>query len=83
MLGLAVLALVAGPLRAQDALTLMGDKTEVKSIEFRFEGKQTLPEEDLRRRIGLTERGGMVGLRRFFGFLPFISPVGTHPFDPL
>jgi outer membrane protein insertion porin family len=83
VLGLAVLVLLAGPLRAQDALTLVGAKTEVKSVEFRFEGKQTLPEEDLRRRIALTGRGGMVGLRRFFGFLPFISPVGVHPFDPL
>ena len=78
-----VLALVAGPARAQDALTLVGSKTEVKSIDFRFEGTETLPEEDLRRRIALTGRGGMVGLRRFFGFLPFISPVGVHPFDPL
>ena len=61
----------------------MGPRTEVKSIEFRFEGKQTLAEEDLRRKIALTALGGMVGLRRFFGFLPFISPVGVHPFDPL
>ena len=30
-----MLALLAGPLRAQDALTLVGEKTEVKSIEFR------------------------------------------------
>ena len=71
------------PLQAQDALSLVGARTEVKSIEFRFEGKQTLPEEDLRRKIALTERGGMVGIRRFFGFLPFVSPVGVHPFDPL
>ena len=26
--------------------------------------------------------GGHVGLRRFFRFLPFVSPVGDHPFDP-
>ena len=25
----------------------------------------------------------MVGLRRFFGFLPFVPPVGSHLFDPL
>ncbi|HYF40074.1 MAG TPA: BamA/TamA family outer membrane protein, partial [Gemmatimonadales bacterium] len=83
MFGFALLTLLAGPVRAQDALTLVGQETQVKSIEFRFEGKQTLLEEDLRRRIALTERGGMVGLRRFFSFLPFISPVGVHPFDPL
>jgi outer membrane protein insertion porin family len=73
----------AAPVRAQDALSLVGPRTEVKSIEFRFKGKQTLAEADLRTRIALTERGGMVGLRRFFGFLPFVSPVGVHPFDPL
>ncbi len=61
----------------------MGPQTEVKSIEFRFEGKQTLEEKDLRGKIGLTARGSLVGLRRFFGFLPFVSPVGVHPFDPL
>ena len=70
-------------LPAQDALSLVGPRTEVKSIEFRFEGKRTLEEEALRREIALTERGGMVGLRRFFGFLPFVSDVGVHPFDPL
>jgi outer membrane protein insertion porin family len=70
-------------LQAQDALSLVGPRTEVKSIEFRFKGKQTLPEEGLRRKIALTARGGMVGIRRFFGFLPFVPPVGVHPFDPL
>jgi outer membrane protein assembly factor BamA len=55
----------------------------VKSIEFRFEGQRTLEEEKLRRQIALTARGGMVGIRRFFAFLPFVSPVGVHPFDPL
>jgi outer membrane protein insertion porin family len=74
---------VVAPLQAQDALSLVGPRTEVKSIEFRFEGKQTLPQEELRRKIALTARGGMVGIRRFFGFLPFVSPVGVHPFDPL
>jgi outer membrane protein insertion porin family len=24
----------------------------------------------------------MVGLRRLFGFIPFVPPVGAHPFDP-
>jgi outer membrane protein insertion porin family len=78
-----VLNTASAPLRAQDALSLVGPRTEVKSIEFRFKGKQTIPEEDLRRKIALTARGGMVGIRRFFGFLPFVAPVGVHPFDPL
>jgi outer membrane protein insertion porin family len=77
------MAFAAPPLKAQDALSLVSPRTEVKSIEFRFEGKRTLAEEDLRRKIALTARGGMVGIRRFFGFLPFVPPVGVHPFDPL
>ena len=24
----------------------------------------------------------MVGLRRVLGFIPFVPPVGAHPFDP-
>jgi outer membrane protein insertion porin family len=82
-IGLALLASVALPLGAQDALSRVGPQTEVKSIEFRFEGKQSLEEKDLRGKIALTARGGLVGIRRFFGFLPFVSPVGVHPFDPL
>ena len=79
-----VALLLAGHrLWAQDALSLVGPRTEVKSIEFRFEGKQTPEEEELRREVALTERGGMVGIRRFFGFLPFVSDVGVHPFDPV
>lgn len=83
MILLGLLAGLSAPLRAQDPLTLVGRDTEVKSIEFRFKGKQALTEQALRRKIALTEQGGMVGLRRFFGFLPFVSDVGTHPFDPL
>ena len=83
LVALAVLAPAGRPLRAQDALSLVGARTEVKSVEFRFKGERTLPEEDLRRKIALTPRGGMVGLRRVLGFLPFVSPVGVHPFDPL
>jgi outer membrane protein insertion porin family len=79
---LAFMAL-ASRLAAQDALSRVGVRTEVKSIEFRFTGKRPLPEEDLRKQIALTAQGGMVGIRRFFGFLPFVSPVGVHPFNPL
>ena len=83
LVALALLASAGRPLRAQDALSLVGAGTEVKSIEFRFKGKRTLAEEDLRRKIALTPRGGMVGLRRLLGFLPFVPSVGVHPFDPV
>jgi outer membrane protein assembly factor BamA len=80
----AALALLAGvaPLSGQDAPSSITPATEVRSIEFRFEGTRTLGEEKLREQIALTERGGMVGLRKFFGFLPFVPPVGVHLFDP-
>jgi outer membrane protein insertion porin family len=70
-------------LRAQESLTRIGSKTEVRSISFQFEDKNDLREDSLRTRISLTPQGSMVGLRKFFGFLPFVPPVGAHPFNPL
>lgn len=83
--GPAVLLLIglAAPLAAQDALSGVGPATQVRKIEFRFLGEHALREKDLRPHIALTARGGMVGIRRALGFLPFISPVGDHPFRPL
>ncbi len=77
------LLFLAAPLAAQDALSGVGPATQVRKIEFRFVGEHTLQEKDLRPRIALTARGGMVGIRRALGFLPFISPVGDHPFRPI
>ena len=75
--------LAAAPLAGQDAPSSITPRTEVRNIEFRYAGTATIPEETLREQIALTARGGMVGLRRLFGFLPFVTPVGEHPFDPL
>jgi outer membrane protein insertion porin family len=80
---LLVLATVTAPLAAQDAPSAITPATEVRTIEFRYVGSETLGEETLREQIALTARGGMVGIRKFFGFLPFVPPVGEHPFDPL
>jgi outer membrane protein insertion porin family len=77
------LLLAGSPVVAQDALSGVGPKTQVRSIEFRFTGGQTLREQDLRPHIALTERGGMVGLRRVFGWIPFVTAVGNHPFRPI
>ena len=77
------LLLAGSRLAAQDALTGVGPKTQVKSIEFRFTGGQTLLERDLRPHIALTERGGAVGLRRTFGWVPLVTAVGNHPFKPI
>jgi outer membrane protein insertion porin family len=82
--GAALLLLTAvAPLAAQDAPSAITPATEVRKIEFRYTGTETLGEETLREQVALTARGGMVGLRRFFGFLPFVPPVGAHPFEPL
>jgi outer membrane protein insertion porin family len=82
-LALAVGLALPAALRAQDALTGIGEGTEVGAIEFRFEDHQTLPEEELQQRIALTEPGGLAGLRNALDFIPLIPPVGVHPFDPL
>src|SRR5262249_58440027 len=37
---------------------------------------------ELRQKMALTGEGSGVGLRRLLGFIPFVPPVGTHPFDP-
>jgi outer membrane protein insertion porin family len=70
-------------LSAQDALNRVGPTTQVRSVEFRFTGKETLDESVLRQKIALTGQGGMVGLRRIFGFIPGVPKVGNHPFDPV
>jgi outer membrane protein insertion porin family len=83
LLTLTLALAIPAALRAQDALTGIGEGTEVGAIEFRFEDHQTLPEEELQQRIALTEPGGLAGLRNALDFIPLIPPVGVHPFDPL
>jgi outer membrane protein insertion porin family len=80
---LALLLGGAAPLRAQDALSRVGPRTQIHSVEFQVLGKEELDQEALRQRIALTGQGGLVGLRRVFGFIPFVPPVGSHPFDPV
>jgi outer membrane protein assembly factor BamA len=79
----AIAVCLTTPAFAQESLTHIGAKTEVRSIAFRYDDANGLREADLRSRISLTSQGSMVGLRRFLGFLPFVPPVGAHPFDPL
>jgi outer membrane protein insertion porin family len=80
---LVALPLAAGTLRAQDALNRVGPKTQVRSVEFQFEDKSSLDPDQLRQKIALTGQGSLVGLRRLFGWIPFVPPVGSHPFDPV
>lgn len=83
LLAAALLIALAGPIRAQDALTRVNAKTEVSKIDFRFEDHETLRPDELSGRIALTARGSLAGLRSFLSFLPFVPDVGAHPFDPL
>jgi outer membrane protein insertion porin family len=73
----------AASLHAQDALNRVKPTTQVRSVEFRFTDKETLDQGVLRQKIALTGQGGMVGLRKAFGFIPGVPKVGTHPFDPV
>lgn len=78
-----MLFMSAPPLVAQDAPSGITPATEVRSIQFRFDSTETLAADKLREQLALTARGGMVGLRKVLGVLPFIPPVGVHPFNPL
>ena len=84
VLAIAAIALLlgAGPLAAQDALTRITPKTQVRSVEFEFLDKSSLDQAQLRQKIALTGQGSMVGLRRLLSWVPFVPPVGVHPFDP-
>jgi outer membrane protein insertion porin family len=83
-LTLALLAAAPGTrLAAQDALNRVGPKTQVRSVDFAFEGASSLTEAQLRDKIALSGQGSMVGLRRLLGFIPLVPPVGSHPFDPV
>ena len=83
LLGTALATALPTPLAAQDALTAVGPGTQVRRIEFRFVGDHELQEKDLSPHIALTARGGLVGIRRVLGFLPFVPSVGEHPFRPI
>lgn len=78
-----VLACIASPALAQDALLGVGPTTQVSDIEFEFRGPHAFEAKDLKRVIATSERGGLVWLRNALGFLPFVSRVGEHPLDPL
>lgn len=86
LLLLALLALAAGGACAQSAsapLTLVNERTEVRSIDFRFTDTQTFPVARLKEQIALTEQGALVGVRRTLAVLPFVAPPGVHPFLPV
>ena len=68
---------------AQVAPMRVTGTTQVQSITFRFMDTRSFREADLLSRIALTQRGKNVGLRNTFDFLPFVEPVGDHPFDPV
>ncbi|MDQ3136331.1 MAG: BamA/TamA family outer membrane protein [Gemmatimonadota bacterium] len=73
----------AARLQGQDALNRVGPSTYVRSVAFRFDSTQSLEEAALGQKIALTGRGGLVGLRRLFSFVPFVPKVGAHLFDPV
>ena len=80
---LVALLLLPTSVLAQDPLVRTGALTEVDRIGFRFEDTKSLAEDDLLEQIATTERGSFAGLRNALRILPFMPPVGKHPFDPL
>ena len=69
--------------RSQDYPIHVTGSTQVQTISFRFTDTKSFREEDLLSRIALTPRGKFIWLRNTFDFLPFVTPVGEHLFDPL
>jgi outer membrane protein insertion porin family len=68
---------------AQVAPLSVTGSTQVHTIGFEFTDTRSFRESDLLARIALTQQGKNVGLRNTFDFLPFVTPVGDHPFDPV
>jgi len=79
----AALAVRAEGAGAQIPYRVVDDDTQVASIDFRFPEGQSFGKGELRGLLGLTERGGLVGLRRVLSFIPLVPDVGDHPFEPL
>jgi outer membrane protein insertion porin family len=69
--------------QGQQSVLNTNANTQVSRIHFRFTSSRSFTEDELRSRIALTERGTFVGARDFFSFLPMVTPVGEHPFDPV
>ncbi len=88
MTSLRPFALVAGLLfateiAAQEEVLRTDHNTQISSIGFRFVTSRSFPENEIRSKTALTERGSFTGLRESLDFFPLIEPVGVHPFDPL
>ncbi len=77
---------VGRPAAAQAPLTLVDERTQVRSIGFKFTDTQTFEPAALKEQIALTEQEGLfgsVGLRKRLAFLPFVSDLEPRPFVPI
>ena len=83
--GLALGAWTGSPCsgHAQAPLFLVDPSTQVRSLEFDFDGGRTFSRSALESRVALTSRGALAGLRGALSFLPLLPPVGEHLFDPV
>jgi outer membrane protein insertion porin family len=77
------MALAAAAAHGQDQPVRVTVSTQVQTITLTFTDTRSFRDKDLLSRIALTERGNNIGLRNTFDFLPFVEPVGNHPFDPV
>jgi outer membrane protein insertion porin family len=78
-----LLLMCAPPGRAQRQFVPTDGSVQISSIEFAFTTTRSFQADELRRVIAETERGSFAGLRNTFDFIPLVTPVGDHPFDPV
>ena len=81
---MAVLLLALAPAASAQRQFIPADgSVQIASIDFRFTGTQSFRPEELLKVIAESERGSFTGLRNTFDFIPLVTPVGDHPFDPV
>lgn len=78
----AVLVWGSSAVSAQDQLRQTNSETEVKSVQFRFQGRHFFDGDRLKEQMVTTAPGTLDRLRDRFSFLPFVS-AGRYPLDPI
>lgn len=81
---LTLMLLTLAPLASAQRQFIPADgSVQIASIDFRFTGTRSFRPEELRQVIAESDRGSFTGLRNTFAFIPLVTPVGDHPFDPV
>ncbi len=85
--GSLALLLWAGAAAAQDPLFLVDDRTQVRSIGFKFADTESFDADLLKLQIAMTEQNRVpflsTGLQKKLGWVPLVPDLGVHPFAPI